>query len=80
MSHPFAVSSRFGTVEDFKNLIKKCHAFNILVIVDLVISHACSNTIDGIADMDGSGDQYFYKGIKGDHPAWGTKVFNTSKM
>lgn len=36
----FDVDPRFGTLLDFKNLLKKAHDLNIKVIVDLVIGHA----------------------------------------
>jgi len=76
----FAPSSRFGTPEQLLSLIRKIKALGMKVIIDLVITHASSNALDGIGDMDGSGEQYFYPGIKGDHPAWGTKIFNTHKL
>lgn len=76
----FAPSSRFGTIDDLKNLIKKAHELGLKVIIDLVLSHASSNSNDGIGDMDGSGHQYFHGGDEGNHDVWGSKLFNYSKF
>ena len=42
----FAVSSRFGTPEELKELIDAAHGMGILVLLDLVHSHAVKNTHD----------------------------------
>lgn len=39
----FAVSSRFGTPEDFKRFVDAAHGYGIAVIIDLIHSHAVSN-------------------------------------
>lgn len=75
----FAVSSRFGTPEDLKYLIKKAHEQGIAVIMDLVHSHAAKNTLEGLNDFDGSGHQYFHAGERGDHPHWDSKIFDYGK-
>ena len=51
----------------------------IAVLLDVVHSHAVSNTNEGIAEFDGTVTQYFHAGSRGDHPAWGTKLFNYYK-
>ena len=76
----FACSSRFGTPEDLQYLIEKAHEHGLRVIVDLVLSHASSNSLDGIGNMDGTGYQYFHEGDKGTHQIWGSKLFNYSKF
>ncbi|TSA30485.1 MAG: 1,4-alpha-glucan-branching enzyme [Bacteroidetes bacterium] len=75
----FAVSSRFGTPEELKYLIKKAHEQDIAVIMDLVHSHAAKNTLEGINNFDGSGHQYFHSGERGNHPHWDSKIFDYGK-
>jgi 1,4-alpha-glucan branching enzyme len=75
----FAPSSRFGTPEDLKNLIKTAHSMGIAVILDIVHSHAVKNILEGLNLFDGTDYQYFHGGGKGDHPAWDSKLFNYSK-
>ncbi len=77
VSNFFALSSRFGTPEEFKELVDTAHSYGIAVIMDIVHSHAVKNELEGIGNIDGSGGfPYFHFGEKGDHPAWGTRCFN----
>ena len=75
----FAASSRFGTPNDLKELIDEAHGMGIAVLLDVVHSHAVKNTAEGINQFDGTTYQFFHEGAKGDHPAWGTKLFNYGK-
>ena len=75
----FAASSRFGTPEELKELINTAHKMGIAVLLDVVHSHACKNTREGIAKFDGTDYQFFHEGPRGDHPAWNTKCFNYGK-
>ena len=75
----FAASSRFGRPEDLKKLINTAHGMGIAVLLDVVHSHACKNTREGINEFDGTSYQFFHEGSKGDHSAWGTKCFNYDK-
>ena len=75
----FAPSSRFGTPDELKELIDTAHKMGIAVLLDVVHSHACANTREGINEFDGTPYQFFHKGPRGDHPAWGTKCFNYDK-
>ena len=79
VSNFFAISSRFGTPNDLKALIDKAHSMGIAVLLDVVHSHAVKNTAEGINEFDGTTYQFFHEGAKGDHPAWGTKLFNYAK-
>ena len=79
VSNFFAASSRFGYPEELKYLVNRAHEMGITVLHDLVHSHAVSNTVEGINRFDGTEYQFFHKGPKGDHPAWGTKCFNYGK-
>lgn len=75
----FAASSWFGKPEDLKYLVNKAHEMGIRVLLDVVHSHAVKNTAEGIHQFDGTTEQFFYEGEKGEHPAWGTKCFNYGK-
>ena len=50
----FAPASRSGTPEELKYLVDTAHGLGIHVLMDLVHAHASSNTLDGIAQMDGT--------------------------
>ena len=75
----FAPSSRFGTPEELKELIRKAHEMGIAVILDIVHSHTVKNTVEGINRFDGSESQYFHPGERGEHPQWDSKLFDYGK-
>ena len=75
----FAASSRFGRPNELKKLIDTAHEMGIAVLLDVVHSHACKNTREGINDFDGTPYQFFHEGARGEHSAWGTKCFNYGK-
>ena len=75
----FAACSRYGTPNELKELIDTAHGMGIAVLLDLVHSHAVKNTAEGINEFDGTVYQFFHEGERGDHPAWGTKLFNYEK-
>ena len=79
VSNFFAVSSRFGTPEELKYLVKKAHENGLAVIMDLVHSHTVKNINEGLNEFDGSDDQYFHPGERGNHPHWDSKCFNYGK-
>jgi 1,4-alpha-glucan branching enzyme len=79
VSNFYACSSWFGTPDDLKYLVNKAHRMGLRVIMDLVHSHAVRNTAEGINEFDGTVYQFFHDGPKGEHPAWGTKLFDYSK-
>lgn len=79
VSNFFAVSSRFGTPEDLKKLIDDAHGYGIGVIMDLVHSHAVKNEVEGLSCFDGSYDQYFYPGERGEHKLWNSRCFDYGK-
>ena len=79
VSNFFAVSSWFGTPEDFKALVDKAHSMGIAVIMDIVHSHAVKNTREGLAEFDGTDYQFCHSGSRGTHPAWNTRLFNYGK-
>jgi len=75
----FAVSSRFGTPDELKELIDIAHKNGLSVIMDIVHSHAVKNEVEGIARYDGTEYQYFHSGKRGDHEAWDSKCFDYGK-
>ena len=76
VSNFFAVSSRFGTPEDLKNLIDKAHAAGLSVLMDLVHSHAVNNETEGLSCFDGTLYQYFHSGTRGRHSLWDSRCFD----
>src|SRR5690606_22965165 len=76
----FAPSSRFGTPEDLKSLIKRAHEMGIAVVMDIVHSHAVKNINEGNNEIDGTEVQYFHAGDRGNHIAWDSKVFDYGKI
>ncbi|OHX65737.1 alpha-amylase family glycosyl hydrolase [Flammeovirga pacifica] len=79
VSNFYAATSKFGTPEELKNLIKTAHSMGIAVIMDIVHSHAVKNHNEGINEFDGTAYQYFHAGERGHHPDWDSKLFDYSK-
>ncbi|KAL6574956.1 hypothetical protein OROMI_012241 [Orobanche minor] len=72
----FAPSSRFGTPDDLKSLIDKAHELGLVVLMDIVHSHASNNTLDGLNMFDGTDSCYFHSGQRGYHWMWDSRLFN----
>ena len=79
VSNFYALSSRFGTPEEFKHLVDDAHSRGIAVVMDIVHSHSVDNEAEGLGRFDGKEDLYFYKGPQGRHPAWGSRCFDYGK-
>ncbi|MGO8671038.1 MAG: alpha amylase C-terminal domain-containing protein, partial [Capsulimonadaceae bacterium] len=79
VSSLFAVSSRFGTPEEFRALVDAAHGLGILVLLDIVHSHAVKNVLEGLNRFDGTEFQYFHAGPRGEHPGWDSMLFNYGK-
>lgn len=75
----FAASSRFGTPEELKELIDEAHGNGIAVIMDIVHSHAVKNEVEGLGNLAGDPNQYFYPGGRHEHPAWDSLCFDYGK-
>lgn len=75
----FAPSSRFGTPEELKALIDAAHQKGIAVIMDIVHSHAVKNEVEGLGNLAGDPNQYFYAGDRHEHPAWDSLCFDYGK-
>jgi len=79
VSNFFALSSRFGTPDQFRALVDEAHSRGIAVVMDIVHSHSVSNEAEGLSRLDGSLTTYFHEGQRGIHPAWGSRCFDYGK-
>ena len=76
VSNFFAMSSRFGTPDDFKRLVDAAHGLGLRVIIDIVHAHAAKNEVEGLSNFAGDPTQYFKAH---DHPAWDSRLFDYGK-
>ena len=79
VSNFFAPSSRFGTPDELKELIDEAHRNGIGVIMDIVHSHSVKNEVEGLGNFAGDPNQYFYPGVRREHPAWDSLCFDYGK-
>lgn len=71
----YSLTSRYGTPEDFKYFVDKCHQADIGVILDWVPAHFPKDSYS-LARFDGTALYEHEDPRKGAHPEWGTYIFN----
>ncbi len=79
VSNFFAPTSRCGTPEELKELIRVAHEKGIAVIMDLVHAHYVKNYNEGIRDLDGTDCHYSKAGDAGYQPYWDSMIFDYGK-
>ncbi|ELU05120.1 hypothetical protein CAPTEDRAFT_228125 [Capitella teleta] len=72
----YAASSRFGNPEELKELIDAAHQRGLVVLLDIVHSHASKNTVDGLNQFDGTNGGFFHDNRRGFHDLWDSRLFN----
>ena len=75
----FAPSSRFGTPEELKALVRRAHQLGLAVIMDLVHAHYVKNLNEGINELDGTDHLYSKPGDAGYQPYWDSMIFDYGK-
>ncbi|WP_347861888.1 1,4-alpha-glucan branching protein GlgB [Salimicrobium sp. PL1-032A] len=71
----YAVTSRYGTPDDFRYFVDQCHQHGIGVILDWVPGHFCKDA-HGLRRFDGEAVYEYENELKAEKPQWGTLTFD----
>ncbi len=74
----YAATSRYGSPKEFKAFVDACHRNNISVILDWVPAHFPKDA-SGLAQFDGTHLYEHADPRQGEHPHWGTLIFNVGR-
>lgn len=72
-------NSRYGNPEELKELVDVAHSQGLIVLLDMVHSHASKNVLDGLNQFDGTNSCFFHDGPRGEHALWDSRLFNYTK-
>lgn len=75
----FCPRSRYGTPDELKEMVDVAHSMGIVVLLDVVHSHASKNTEDGLNAFDGSDSCFFHSPPRGEHTLWDSRLFNYAR-
>jgi 1,4-alpha-glucan branching enzyme len=74
----YAITSRYGTPEDFMYLVDVCHEYEIGVIVDWVPGHFCKDD-HGLRQFDGTALYEYSDAQRAENKGWGTANFDLGR-